>query len=472
VNFVGRQQELNRFAELEKEAGAKILVVYGRRRVGKTTLIKKAFDKRRLLTFEGLEGKSKREQLDHFASELAENFKDPKLAKFKFDNWKEAFRALFDLVSQGVFTIHLEEIQWMAGYREDLVSELKYVWDNFFIKNPRIILILCGSSPSFLINSVMRSKALHNRSQYEFPITELSFHDAVKLMGRGRSLNEQLDGYLAVGGIPEYCSKLSGFSSVFLGIAKNSFSQGSYFAHEAERVFVSSLAHKPEYRRVLGYLAKNGPSTAQEIFEGIGYRTGGAASEILADLRRCEFIYSYSPLEFGKESRGAKWIVRDCYLHLYYKLIRPKYAAIERGDFNNNITSAISQTGYRQWLGLAFERFCLFNHQSIARILGFSGVQYQFGPFYLRKVGDKTQIDLVFKRADRVLTVCEIKYQLTPPGREVKSPFERNLITLQSEYPKNGIQKVLISPNGAEKNLIKESYFDSIIELDELLAQI
>jgi hypothetical protein len=91
---------------------------------------------------------------------------------------------------------------------------------------------------------------------------------------------------------------------------------------------------------------------------------------------------------------------------------------------------------------------------------------------YRRKVGDKMQIDLVFKRADRVLTVCEIKYQLTPPGREVKSPFERNLITLQSEYPKNGIQKVLISPNGAEKNLIKESYFDSIIELDELLAQI
>jgi hypothetical protein len=467
--FIGRERELKRLAELSETPGAKILVVYGRRRIGKTTLIRKAFTERGLLTFEGLEGKTQTEQLEHFAAQLALNFSDSKLAKLRFANWTEALITLSDFIKDGLFTIHFEEIQWMAGYRDDLISELKYVWDNLFSKNTKLILILCGSSPSFLINSVMRSRALHNRSQYEFPIGELPFSEARQLMGGNRSQFELLDGYLTVGGVPEYCNKLASSSSVYLALAEQSFTKGVFFTHEAERVFVSSLAHKPEYRDVIEYIAKNGPHTKIDIIRAMRSQPGGSASSIFSDLQECEFIYSYSPLEFGKESRGSKWLVRDCYLHFFYKLIQPKLAAIKRGDFDLKPTEAISQAAYRQWIGFAFERFCLLHHKAIASALGFSGVQYEFGPYYLRTDSQRAQIDLVFKRADKVLTVCEIKYLRAPPGREVVVPFERNLRLLDTFKPYT-IQKVLISPNGVDDRLAREHYFDRVIDLEELLG--
>ena len=466
-HFFGREEELAKFADLDSVAGGKILVVYGRRRVGKTTLIKKAFANRRLLVFEGLEGQDEAEQLQHFAEQLAEHFNDQKLSRIKLNNWREAFKLLWEFISNGIWTVHLEELQWMANYRNELVSDLKYIWDNYWQKNSQLTAVLCGSAPSFLIESVMRSKALHNRSQWEFPIGELPFSQASKLMGDRRAPTELLDGYLAVGGIPEYAKLLSTESSIYLSLARHSFSKGGFFVHEAERVFISNLAKKPQYRAIIETLAKDGASTQAELLKKIHYPSGGGAAELFEDLTLCEFIYSYSPLGFGERTRENKWMIRDSCLQLYFRLIKPKLAAIQRGEYSKSPSKALSHMEYRKWLGLSFERFCLFNHRAIAGVLGFSGVEYRVGPFYRRGAQTSMQLDLVFQRKDKVITVCEIKYLTEAPGKEVVSPFEKSLALL-TKLKSSSIQKVLISPNGATPSLEGEGYFDEIITLEHL----
>ena len=465
--FVGRGYELARFREIFEFQGPKIVVVYGRRRVGKTTLVHKATKGRKVYFFEGLQGQGRITQLRHFVDQLAATVNDSQLSRLRIESWREAFLLLDGYTRNHACVIYLEEVQWMADYRDELVSDLKFVWDNYFQKNRHLTVVVCGSSPSFLIRKVMQSKALHNRSQWEMPVKELPFADAIQLLGHDKSPLEQLDGYLAVGGIPEYLNMLNSDSSVYLSLTKNAFSLGGYFVHEADRVFVSSLADRPGYRAVIELLAKKGPLTKSSILKSTGNTSGGGAKDVFEDLELCGFIYPYSPIGLGKVERECKWMICDPYLQLYFRLIAPKLPAIQRGEFNSRPSEGLSHTEYRKWLGLAFERFCLFHHRQIASVLGFVGVEYRVGPYYQRNHLAAGQLDLVFDRKDRVTTVCKIKYQINPPSGETIMPLERAIQLLPSNKQRS-IQKVLISPNGAAPPLVKKGYFDQIIDWKRL----
>ncbi len=465
--FVGRDYELTRLGEIQKSPGSKIIVVHGRRRVGKTTLLNKAFEGHTVFFFEGLQGQRKTTQLQHFVDQLAKRVNDPKLARMQVDSWREAFLLLHEHTKSQPCVIYLEELQWMSDYRDELVSDLKFVWDNYYRKNEQLILVVCGSSPSFLVRHVMQSKALHNRSQWEMPVKELQFSDAVQLIGIDKSPLEQLDGYLAVGGIPEYLKLLNSDSSVYLSLSKHAFADGGFFVHEAERVFVSSLAERPGYRAVIQILAKKGANTKSSILKQINNTSGGGAKDLFEDLELSGMIYPYSPIGFGESTRECKWMIRDSYLQFFFRLIAPKLSAIQRGEFNRHPSSALNHTEYRKWLGLSFERFCLFHHRQIASVLGFSGVEYRVGPFYQRNSPSAGQLDFVFDRKDRVTTACEIKYQVHPPGGEIVKRFE-SAIQLLPHSKQRSIQKVLISPNGASPKLVNEGYFDQIIDWSRL----
>jgi uncharacterized protein len=460
--FVGRAWELQRFAEIQASKESRIVVVYGRRRVGKTTLTQKAYEGKRLLFFEGIQGQNRSKQLKHFAEQLAQQLGDLRLARVHLHSWKDAFMLLADQIQEADRIVYLEELQWMADYQDDLVADLKYVWDNLLQKKTRLTLILCGSSPSFLVRNVMHSKALHNRSQWEIPVHELPFIDALELL-RNKGELEQLDGYLAVGGIPEYLKKLRSYSSVYLSLANHAYTVGGYFLHEAERVFVSGLADRPGYRAVIECLAKRGSMTKNQVLAQISESSGGGAKDLFEDLKMSGFIYPYSPMELGKVSRDCRWMIRDAYLQFYFRLIAPKKAAVERGEYQRDPTQALSHTEYRKWLGLALERFCIFHHRAVASALGFAGVEYNVGPFYVRNQPKSGQLDLVFERKDRVITVCEVKYTSTPPSKEIVRPFEESLKLLPLGK-KTSIQRVLISPTGCSEALLASGSFDQVID--------
>lgn len=164
--FIGRQNEIEKIKKIKESKDPSILIIYGRRRVGKTTLIEHSFQDTLLYKFEGLEGKSKQQQLDHCLYTLSKYLRDSNIAKLQLKTWEEFFDFLFEKTKKKNFVLYLEEIQWLAEYKSDLISDLKCVWDNHFGKKKNFKLILCGSSPSFIQKEVIRSKTLYNRSEH------------------------------------------------------------------------------------------------------------------------------------------------------------------------------------------------------------------------------------------------------------------------------------------------------------------
>lgn len=467
-NFIGRWDERERLREIDHYPSAAILVMYGRRRVGKTELIEQVYAKRHIIKIEGIEGKTEAEQRAHVLLQISRVTQDPTYAKLHCDTWTEIFELLANLLKKDIWTLYFEEVQWLANYRSDFIAELKYVWDNALRHNPKLLLILCGSSPSFMINEVMHSKALYNRSQFEMHLEPLPLVDAQKMLS-ARSKREIMDAYLTLGGIPEYLKRVNQSSSVFLGICNNAFKKNGLLSTEYQRIFISSMADSTHYQAVIEFLSRIHFATRLEIAKHIGIKPGGTLTSLLDDLRLCGFIEEYTSYHLPNSKLLVRYAIADNYLMFYFNFIKPIEKEIAAGKFNHEPTQAIKQDTYYKWLGYSFERFCRKNAFMIAKLLGFSGVQFKSGAYFSKKINEinsNFQIDLVFDRADHVLTICEIKYLQKKVDVGVIEEFERK-IELLPNAGKRTIHKVLIAANGATDNLINRHYFDRIITLND-----
>jgi hypothetical protein len=469
-SFIGRAFELERLKEISESKEASIIIMWGRRRIGKTELIEQAFKNRSLLKFEGIEGLSDQEQFASAMSQLASYLQEPILKKTVIDSWREFLQLLAKHTAQGTWTIYLEELQWLANYKSTLIAELKYVWDNHFRHNPNLVLILCGSAPSFMLDHVIHSKALYNRSQYEFHLNEFTIVETKEFL-KNRSNKEVFDAYLTIGGVPEYLKWVNKESSVFLSLCKNSFTANGFFTHEYERIFTSGMANNKYYQEIIDILGKRRFATRKELMKLLKITSGGTLTTILVDLEKSGFINNYYPFNLEESTILTRYAIADNYLQFYFKFIQPLQKDIKLGVYNKNPKSALNLDSYIKWLGFAFERFCRSNHHIIARILQFSGVRYRSGAFFSRttdKAASGYQIDLIFDRADNVYTICEIKYLHSKVGTSVIDEFEKKLALFPNKDNKT-IHKVLICSEGADQALINRAYFDEIITRDQLL---
>lgn len=280
-----------------------------------------------------------------------------------------------------------------------------------------------------------------------------------------------MDAYLTIGGIPEYLKRIQRHSSIHLGICEESFKKDSYFCNEKKRIFISSFATNPHYQAIIDYLSQVKFATKKEIESHLNIKGGGTLTTLLKDLELCGFIDRYLPFQADQGSHLVRYCIADSYLRFYFKFIAPLSDRIEQADFNPSPVLALNKAYYQKWLGLSFERFCRKHSQLIAKIIGFSAVRYKSGTFFNRatiKEERGYQIDLLFDRADGVLTICEIKYTEGKTGTEVIDEFEKKLALLPRSN--KTIERVLITAAGPTEALINRGYFDRIITLGELTA--
>lgn len=468
-NFIGRRAEIDKLLQVDQSYKSSIVILYGRRRVGKTTLLERTFGKRNLLKFEGIEGYNEAKQLENLKAQLGIYLDDiTEISNIK--TLREWMILLSKHVSKGKWTIYFEEVQWIANYKESFIAEIKYIWDNYFMHNPNLLLILCGSSASFMIRKVIHSKALYNRSQHEICLKEFTIGETKEFL-KNKSDKEVFDAYLTIGGIPEYLDKVREESSVFLGICKNSFTSGGFFAREYEKIFISSMSDNKYYRTIIELLSLKKFLNRKDLLKALKITSGGSLSAVLLDLETSGFIEKYRPINLPSTSTLVRYTIADNYLHFYFKFIKHLLDKIDNGDFDQRPTLAIKTDSYHKWLGFAFERWCRKNHTIIAKILGFSAVHYKSGVFFSKKTEEKDpgyQIDLMFDRDDNVYTICEIKYLQSKVSTSVIKEFEQKLSLFDPKKSKT-IHKVLICSEGADNALINSAYFDDIITFADLI---
>lgn len=470
ARFVGRSSELRDLEGFLSKTGPAVGVVYGRRRIGKTLLIQKALESQRALTFEGLENRPKKDQIEAFLFQLARQVGAQGVGDTT-GSWREALFRLDPLLRGEPACIVLDEFQWMANYRREIVSDLKMVWEQFLSKIPGVKLILCGSIASFMTTKVVRSSALYGRTDLELHLRGFHLGEARELL-RGKGLDEVVEACLYFGGVPKYLDLIREHPSVRVAVEELAFRENGYFLEEYDRVFTSHFGRNPDFRKIVSALAaRPGGLLRRQLTERAGVDGGGGLSERLADLEAAGFITSAVPFDKGEQSRLIRYQLSDPYMRFYFAFIKPNLRKIRSGTLRE-MFARLSQTGrFHSWRGKAFEHLCIGHARRIAEVLGFSGIDFSFGPFFRAPSRDKTglQIDLLFSRADNVITLCEMKCSVSPIGIGVIKEVERKAELLQRAFPSKTIQRVLVVHGEPSRDLARSGYFYRIIGSAELM---
>lgn len=460
-SFLGRPDDLGFLSQKFDLGKSQIGVVYGRRRVGKSELIKHFCNKKRHLMFEGLEDEPTKIQIQNFVELLRIQLENDLSESERPKNWTEVFQLLTRILkaksSDEPFILFLDEFPWMSCLRTSLVSLLKLFWDNEW-KNLNVILILCGSTSSFMVNHIINSKALYGRISWEMNLQKLPPNEASLFFKRKRSEEEILLYLMLFGGIPKYLEEINLQRSFQNNIETLCYHPGGFFLNEFDKIFYSHFKDHHNYKKISQLLAEKNYDL-ESLAKKLKWPSGGGLKTYLSNLESAGFIRSYTPIIRSKPTNIIKYKLVDEYCRFYFKYIKPYRKNIEQNASQNVFTKKIIQS-WKPWLGIAFENFCIQNAMYLAKKMGFSAEVESFGPHFERS-DDSFQIDLLYNRFDKVIVLCEIKYHNTELKSEIIAEVERKakLIKVPKGYT---LEKAIISPHGVDKVTKNSGYFNYI----------
>ncbi|MFH0947197.1 MAG: ATP-binding protein [Planctomycetota bacterium] len=466
--FVGREAPLRSLrAFFDRPDRSRITAIYGRRRVGKTRLVKEAYRDHTLLHFEGLESAGSAQQRRHFRDTLYRHTRLESHRIASTNDWSDLLLLLAEYLEKKTCVVFLDEFQWLAAGRNELVSKLKVVWDNHIAEKAHVHLILCGSISSFLVNKVIRSRALYGRIDEVIDLGPLTLSEARAGFFARRSAREALEYYLAFGGVPKYLELFDDRQSTMLNIQRLCFQPGAYFVDEFDRIFISHFGRDRLYRKIVEFLSDRRFASRKQIARHLEIESGGRLTGLLEDLCLASFVERYGSVHSPASTALTRYRLADPLLRFHSRFIRPLKGRIARTTEGIPIHQALPKGRYEDFLGLAFEQFCFQHAEQIARRLGFSAVAFDYGSWFQRDdQGSGAQIDLLFKRADRVITLCEVKFR-ERVGLEVVAEVEQK-VTALSKHWSHAIEKVLISALPPSPELETEGYFAHVLTADDL----
>lgn len=467
--LTGRKTEFSILNDSYKNKQSQIVAVYGRRRIGKSYLIDVFCKNKKFFKFEGIEGEHTTVQIRNFLTDLSRQTRDPLLSKIKSADWTDVFEKLTSILAQPrkeKIILFIDELQWLASQQNILISLIKKYWDNHW-KNLNVQLILCGSISSYMVNKVIKSKALYGRISHELNILELPFSDSFHFLPK-QNIHHSFKYQLILGGVPKYWVELNSKKSFEQNINELFFNTHGYLFNDYEKIFFSQFRDSEMYEKIIRILGLKA-LTLVEISKKINFSSGGGLKHYIKNLELAGFISGYTPFDKNLNSKLKKYKVTDDYLRFYFKFVLPHKKQILSLPQKTNFFANHIKPSWEKWSGFAFENYCLKNAFLISKKMGFSHSVTNFGPIFHRQSADTDsgfQIDLAYLRNDGVITICEIKNQTTPVGTKIIKDFNLKLLNLKLPTKYN-IQKALISVSGADASLIEAEYFDHILKLND-----
>lgn len=389
---------------------SEFVVVYGRRRIGKTFLVRRFFKDNYAFSFVGKHEMRREQQLAEFAKELMCYSHSAFVPQLK--NWTEAFDALQRLLETynipGKKVVFFDEMPWMDTPKSDFVSALENFWNGWANMRDDIVLVACGSATSWMVD-----KLLHNQGGLFNRITQKIYLRPFKLSEMEQYLDEKHFGwnryqiaqcYMILGGIPFYLTLLNPKLSLLSNIDELFFADAHAMLRTEYNELYSTLFKRPDnYLAVIRMLTERKEGfTRKEINEKT--KLGGAAlSKILSDLEQCDFIFSYA--RYGNAKNNAIYRIKDFYTLFYYKYVN----GIDTKD-SLRWTHLSSTPQVSSWQGFSFELLCLLHLDEIKKALGIDRILNDASAWRSRQPEQNTQIDLVIERADHNINLCEMKF--------------------------------------------------------------
>lgn len=474
--FIGRKKELQTLHDLFDRKLASLVVIKGRRRVGKTRLIEEFAKKKPFLEFVGLapvDGVSAQAQRDEFSRLLHQQTGLPEI---KTDDWSKLFALLAERVKKGRYIIFFDEITWMGDGDPTFLSKLKNAWELYYKKNPQLILILCGSISAWIEKNILSSTGYFGRIAKKISLKELSLpycNNLLETIGFTRSNYEKFIVLSLTGGIPWYIELIDPKYSAIDNLKSLCFDEDGILVDEHKYIFHDLFGTRSEiFEKITRYLA-NGPAEFSALAEGIDYSSSGTLTNYLEDLIESGYVrkdLSWS-LKSAMVSTISIYSLCDNYLRFYYKYILPKRDLIKKGQYTEISISKLP--GFNSVIGLQFETLVLNNAALIHDILNIRAEDILISNRYYQRSTKRTpgcQIDYLIQTRLNTLFVCEIKFSQSELNVSIISEVKNKIARIAK--PKNmTCIPVLIHVNGVSEQVVDAGYFYGIIDFSELLEK-
>jgi len=470
--LIGRNREKAILKDALSSDTAEMIAITGRRRVGKTFLVRSFYNKKIDLEFTGVQNAPRREQLDSFhflLKQFAKNGQDLNTPK----NWLEAFHQLIIVLeakkkSSKKLILFFDELPWLATKKSGFLRAFGFFWNNWASKN-NIVVIICGSAASWMIEKVVNNKGgLHNRITNRINLKPFNLAETeAYLKSQKIRLNryQTVLIYMIMGGIPHYLKEIKPGKSAVQNIDEICFSDQGLLVDEFVNLYPALFENSENHIKIIRALANKWKGlTRNEIIKSTKLANGGSLTKILNELKYSGFISEFYP--FGKKKKEMLYRLTDEYSLFYINFIEKRKRNIQE------VWQALSQTAsFKSWSGYAFESLCLKHSNEIKNALNINNIYAESSSFIFKgnDVLPGTQIDLLIDRNDQVINICEIKFHKTAftlTKSYVEQLRKKIAIFTEVSQTKKQIFLTLITTFGSIENKYSHEIIDNNLTMD------
>lgn len=473
-SIIGRQYECRVLGDIMKSRESELVIVYGRRRVGKTYLINQFFDNEFSFKHTGIFGKSTETQLERFASSLDEQFgcgaETPENWYKAFDLLKKCLKAL----KQERKVVFIDEMPWLDTPGADFVAALENFWNGWASAEGNIVLIACGSATSWMADKLLGNQGgLFNRASTRIflrPFTLGETEEYLKSKGFELSRYDIAECYMIMGGIPFYLKQLNPRWSLAANIDNIFFKEKCTLWDEFDHLYRTLFRQADAHIAVVEALSKKKMGmTRKELVKETGAADNGNFGKVLKNLSDNEFIRPYN--YYGNLKRDTVYQLSDFYSMFYFAYVKDNY-----GRDPHFWTNSVDLPSRRAWAGYTFEQLALYHIGQIRRGIGISAVQCSVSTWFSRSKEEGrngAQIDLVIDRRDRVINICEMKYSINE--FTIDKAYDRNLRDKMEAFrletkTRKALHLTMITTFGVRQNMYS-GIVQSQVTLDDLFRQ-
>lgn len=473
--IIAREKEQKILLNAYEDTKSHFIAIYGRRRVGKTFLVRETFGEKIFFSHSGLAKGGLKKQLEGFCDSLElaglESYDKP-------DDWMQAFKLLKKMIiasDEKRKVIFIDELSWMDSGRSDLLTALESFWNGWASARKDIVLIVCASATSWMLDKVIHNKGgLYNRLTDQIALDPFTLYECEEfLQSKDIEMDRYdiLEAYMIMGGIPYYFEKIEKGKSLAQNIDEIFFGTHPKLEDEFEYLYASLFKNPKIYIEIVTALSsKKAGMSRTELAEAIGVNSNGTFSKKIKELESCGFIRRFH--QYSKNTRDMTIQLIDNFTLFYFKFLAQKKT--DSHFWSNNI----DDPGRRAWCGLAFERVCLEHVPQILKGLGISGVSTDVCSWYCKADEGKgiagSQVDLMIVRKDRVVNLCEMKYSISEYS--ISKEYDKKLRNKISDFKimaktQMATHMTLVTTYGLKQGMYS-GRIQSVITAEDLFADV
>lgn len=415
--LIGRQSEQQLLEELLQSPQAELLALYGRRRVGKTFLIRSVYKEQLAFELTGLFNAPLVQQLDSFTFALSRSFAKG-ITLPRPLTWLAAFQLLIQYLeanpSDKKRVLFLDELPWLDTPRSGFLSAFDQFWNSWASRQPDLIVVICGSAASWMIQHVVNNKGgLHNRITRRMRLLPFTLSETEAFLASQQvhlDRYQLLQLYMVMGGIPHYQKEIRPGESSAQAIDRLCFTKDGLLNDEFKNLYAALFSKADRHVSLVRLLAGKPQGLTRNELVKNGFQSGGSTTQLLNELLESGFIAQYAP--YGKTSKDAIYKLTDEYSLFYLKFVDGSRATGAGTWLNKSMGQS-----WTSWAGLAFEQICQKHIRAIKQALGIVGVYTEQSAWrYVPKTSTEkgVQIDLLIDRQDHCINLGEIKFSLYP----------------------------------------------------------